>query len=394
MRSTLQNPTALWRSAALTWVLAGMFTVSAQTLPGSKTSHSEVGRGLIYKNDRLRGGPWSVHLLKIDRTRTDLQLVTTLAGEKVMGVATLTQQIRTVPPSVGRPLAAMNGDFFRERDMFEGDPRGLQIMNGELVSGPNGKACFWIDTNGHPNCAEVMPQFKVTLPSGESVPFGLNEPMEENIPVLFTPIYGPSTYTDEGPEVVLERAGQRPWLPLRIGQNYVAVVRSVRNSGNTRLTSDTMVLSLGRYAAKRLPAIKPGTILKISTATLPNLAGASTAIGGGPMLVVDGAVPSIREYKAHDRHPRAAIGWNDQYIFFAEVDGRQRGLSIGMTLPELGAYLVSQGCLQAMNLDGGGSAELWLEGRIVNSPCYGHERETGNAIVVVQKKKDPPAAAE
>ena len=40
-----------------------------------------------------------------------------------------------------------------------------------------------------------------------------------------------------------------------------------------------------------------------------------------------------------------------------------------------------------MNLDGGGSAELWFNGKIVNSPCYGHERSTATGIVLLRKKK-------
>jgi exopolysaccharide biosynthesis protein len=40
-----------------------------------------------------------------------------------------------------------------------------------------------------------------------------------------------------------------------------------------------------------------------------------------------------------------------------------------------------------MNLDGGGSAEMWVEGRVVNRPCFGHERDTANALVVVRKQE-------
>ena len=36
-----------------------------------------------------------------------------------------------------------------------------------------------------------------------------------------------------------------------------------------------------------------------------------------------------------ERHPRSAVGWNADSYFLVEVDGRQRGLSVGMTLEEL-----------------------------------------------------------
>jgi exopolysaccharide biosynthesis protein len=69
-----------------------------------------------------------------------------------------------------------------------------------------------------------------------------------------------------------------------------------------------------------------------------------------------------------------------------------------MTLPELASYMKELGCQEAMNLDGGGSTELWMGGRIMNSPCYGHERETATSLVVVRKpansvKSGPEPAA-
>jgi hypothetical protein len=75
-----------------------------------------------------------------------------------------------------------------------------------------------------------------------------------------------------------------------------------------------------------------------------------------------------------ERHPRSAIGWNGQYYFLVEVDGRKPDLSVGMTLAELAAYLAKLGCEEAMNLDGGGSATLWFAGAVRNRPCDGYER--------------------
>ncbi len=70
------------------------------------------------------------------------------------------------------------------------------------------------------------------------------------------------------------------------------------------------------------------------------------------------------------------------------MDGRQAGLSVGMTFPEFAHYLVQLGCENAMNLDGGGSATLWVYGQVMNSPSEGVERPGANAIVVYQR---PPA---
>jgi len=88
-----------------------------------------------------------------------------------------------------------------------------------------------------------------------------------------------------------------------------------------------------------------------------------------------------------ERHPRSAVGFSKTHIYLVEVDGRQRGLSVGMKLEELGEYMAKIGCEEAINLDGGGSATFWYRGRIVNSPCDGTERAVANGLVLVRKPK-------
>jgi exopolysaccharide biosynthesis protein len=94
----------------------------------------------------------------------------------------------------------------------------------------------------------------------------------------------------------------------------------------------------------------------------------------------------------YERHPRSVLGWNSTHFFLGEVDGRQRRLSVGMTLEELGEYMARMGCSVAMSLDGGGSATLWFDGRVRNSPCDGAERPVANGLVVTRKSSDRPSA--
>jgi hypothetical protein len=343
--------------------------------------------GFIYRNDRIRTGPWSVNLVKIDRSRPGLELTTTLGRGRTIGLSRLSEQLERLPAEAGQPLAAINGDYYRtEHEQYPGDPRGLQICRGELVSAPNGKAAFWIDADGKPQMGNVTSQMKVTWPDGETTPIGLNEERDSNDATLYTSRAGPSTRANGGREYILERIGDGPWLPLRAGETYKASIKTIRESGNSRISADTMVLSIGRTLLARIPEVQPGDVVVISMATSPDLTGAQMALGGGPVLVRDGKVQSVHSNKPHERHPRSALGWNDRYFYFAQVDGRQRGFSVGMTLPELAAYMVRQGCQEVMNLDGGGSAEMWVKGRVVNRPCFGFERDTANALVLVRSE--------
>jgi exopolysaccharide biosynthesis protein len=86
------------------------------------------------------------------------------------------------------------------------------------------------------------------------------------------------------------------------------------------------------------------------------------------------------------RNPRTAIGWNDREFFMVVVDGRKADLSVGMTFPELAALMVRLGCKEAMNLDGGGSTTMWLNGKVINHPSEkGVLRHVANTLVLVQK---------
>ncbi len=315
------------------------------------SSEQQVEPGIFYRNDKFAEIPWSIHVVRVERNRPDFNFVTTKAKDTVLGLSTLTDQIKLIPRQAGTPKVAINGDFYKtERERYPGDPRGLLIIRGELVSGPIDRACLWFDKEGQPHMTNVISQLRVTWPDGQGTPIGLNEDPAGNTSVLFTPRLGRSTGTSNRVDLVLERDGDAPWLPLRVGEHYTARVREIKQGGNALLATDIMVLSVNNQVMNRSAKIEPGTVLKISTATIPDLQGAYTAIGGGPSLLRNGKVAPIKkvsdpraamaysERSLFERHPRSAIGWNDKNFYFVEVDGRQKNLSMGMTLAELSDF--------------------------------------------------------
>jgi hypothetical protein len=340
---------------------------------------------LIYTNDVDPKPPMSAHIIKVPRAAADLRFVTTYGKGRVLGMDTVSEQLKTLPPELGLPLAAINGDFYHKIKGYEGRPRDVQIRQGEVVSSPSGHTSFWIDTQGQPRMTNVTSRFRVVWPDGTSTPMGLNQYRTNDAAVLFTAAVGSSTRATGGLEYLLAPAPGSPGLPLRIGQTYSTIVRNVSRTGNTRLDAHTLVLSVGPKLVPKLSTVRAGATLKLITETVPDLSGVDVAIGGGPALVLDG---KAQDWKGlvQVRHPRTALGWNKDYIFLVVVDGRQIDISIGMTLPELAAYMEKLGCEQALNLDGGGSATLWAFGSVKNSPSEGQERPAPNALVVVRKK--------
>ena len=149
----------------------------AVAVAGCGSGTSEVS----YQHEKVSSGPWSIHVVKFDRSQRDLELRTTLAQETIFGLSTLTEQIRALPQEAGSPVAALNGDFYvvEARHPYLGDPRGLQILDGELISAPGDQASFWIDATGNPQATNVISHFKVTWPDGSTTPMGLNEERRE-----------------------------------------------------------------------------------------------------------------------------------------------------------------------------------------------------------------------
>ncbi len=354
--------------------------------------------GILYTNVVVPEIPWSIQVVKIERGNSLYEIQSCHAGGGALGLDTLSDQVAAASTKQSEPLAAINGGFYLrdngQPNAYAGCPRGLQIINGEVLSAPSGNACLWIDYAGQPHAANVSSQFEIIWPDGRETPFGLNGQRAADGIELYTPAAGTSTHTSRGLELILESQAGGSWLPLRMERNYAARLREIRLAGNTPLSPDTMVLSIGPAVMAQFQGITTGAVLRISTKSLPDLLNAKTAISGGPLLVRNGKRQKIQaapdaayEFSSMlERHPRTAFGWNDQSFFLVEVDGRQKDLSLGMTLDELSTYLIKLGCTQAMNLDGGGSSSLWFEGRVRNSPCDGYERNIANSLLVLRKK--------
>jgi hypothetical protein len=349
------------------------------------------GAGVTYIRDQIKEVPWTVHVARVDRQRSDVGITTTLGKGTSFGMSLVSDQVKLFPAEFGKPLAAINGDFYSTDRLYPGDPEGLQILRGQLVSAPVAqRSCIWIDADGNPHMTNAAAAFAVTWPNGTQTRFGLNEERTSGTAVLYTSANGPSTRCSSGTELILERAASdQPWLPLQVGKTYSARVRQVNTRANSPITRDTAVLSISSSIYSKAPKVSAGEIIKLSTTTIPDMAGAQTGVGGGPALVRGG---KVLPHKSTGRHPRSAFGWSSRYFFMVEVDGRQ-SMSAGMTYSELAEYMVRLGCTDALNLDGGGSATLWVYGSVINRPSEGRERPSANALVVFQRKESETTAA-
>jgi hypothetical protein len=150
-----------------------------------------LAQGVEYRHDVRTAGPLSIHVLRIDRQKK-WDLETGLGQGSVYGLEPLDGIVARVVAVTKKPaVAAINGDFFVIKPgPYQGDPCGLQITQGELVSRPMGSS-FWVTPKGELKIGPAESKLRVIWPDGKAeTPLGLNEVRPDNEATLYTPTLG------------------------------------------------------------------------------------------------------------------------------------------------------------------------------------------------------------
>ena len=107
----------------------------------------------------------------------------------------------------------------------------------------------------------------------------------------------------------------------------------------------------------------------------------------GPLLLYGGKKRPLADMKfVTNRHPRTFLCTTENDILFIAVDGRSSKAD-GMNLIEAQDFLISLGCEEAINLDGGGSTALWIRDKgVINHPSdLTGERPVSNAFIIMKQ---------
>jgi exopolysaccharide biosynthesis protein len=107
----------------------------------------------------------------------------------------------------------------------------------------------------------------------------------------------------------------------------------------------------------------------------------------GPLLVRNSHRARLPDVPfTRDNHPRSCLGITRDAVVFIAIDGRSENAG-GMSLYEAQRYLLDLGCIDAINLDGGGSTTLWTRTRgVINHPSDPTgERPVANALLILRK---------
>ncbi len=118
-----------------------------------------------------------------------------------------------------------------------------------------------------------------------------------------------------------------------------------------------------------------------------------TAVGGGPVLIQNGEINITNDQEIkfggraiNDKHPRTAMGYTgDGKLIMLVIEGRFPGKAEGASLIQTAQMLKQAGCIEALNLDGGGSSTLLINGKQTITPSDKEGQRPVPAVVLVRK---------
>lgn len=354
-------------------------------------------------------GPWTVNVVTIDPRRFHGRLEGSF-GPDIERRETPSWLAQWTGASV-----SVNAGFFvlDPRAGAEGDPAGAGVYDGRVESESVGSRPVLVLDDHARDTEVVRPRWTgtVRLPSGTVPLDGINrvpglirncggtpDDLPTALPlhdttctdadelVTFTTAFGASTPGGPGAEAVLDRHGRVLRVATQRGTALQPGQTSLQGTGSlaalvSALHPHDRVVTTTDLRGRHGPLARPG----------------ATVVNGGPELVRDGAVHITQKQDGmvHPGEPSFAYGWVLQRnprtfagvdargrTLLVTVDGRQLG-ELGLSIPETAAVARSLGMVDAMNLDGGGSTAMVIDGALISHPSdAAGERPVGDAILI------------
>ena len=314
-------------------------------------SINEVDKGV--KHIRMvkyyNGRPVRINVIEASQAINDeLIIEPAIANEKLYG--------RTKISKIAdreNALVAINGGYFKPQT---GTPLGTLMINKKVYTGPiYDRVAIGFFDEGY-DMARLKLDSKIKTNKGELFIDNINQPrMLSTHVIVYTADWGklsPNTPT-YGIQAVIKnnKLIETSYKQCEIPENGYVIV-GPESKIRPYLTAKKFDLDV-----------------KMS----PDWKGVNHILSGGPYLVKDGEVfvdmTAEKLASIGGRNPRTAIGYTaDNHLILLTADGRE-GASIGLTLNELANLMKQLGCVNAMNLDGGGSTVMYVNGHVVNKPA-------------------------
>ena len=369
-------------------------------------SNKEIFEGVVYREQigwHNVNGMEHAYIVEADLAQSNLTPVV-FSGE-VRGTSTVGGMINYVEEQGYKALAGINGDIY---DTSTGAPKGTVIHSGVIVtSGYEPDRVIAFDWDGRASMKHVTISYELKGTIGfEYEGEYYEKEITRNINYvnlhfgaanglhMFNRHYSSSTRTTgQCVEVVID-CGSADNIQLRVNETIKGIVKSANPGGsNTPIGDSEIVLStpIGSESAPDISFLIPGSEVEISVTDYSgtgNFSDVKESVGIYYSLVENGRVVTSGD-KAD---PRTAFGIKrDGTIVLYVVDGRQWNAK-GLSLTDLARHMINLGCVDAFNLDGGGSSVMYTRfpgiddsPTLKSSPSDATQRKVANGIILVYK---------
>lgn len=366
-----------------------------------QTEEKIIEDGIFYKKIINSSDTLLINILSIDLSKNTYQISGVKAKNLLNQKLKTSEMVSELENSGFDVIGAINADFFEK----DGEVINNMIADGEII-----KATKFTDSpfNSFVNSQLAITQNNklyiekfvfsgfIIFPDGtvESIN-KINSRSDSNAISLYNKFQGEYTPALSNEWNVIEFSLDS--LYQSADTIFYKVSQRFNKSGNQINGSQNLIVSANNQYSFYLDRnIKLEDTLKVVLNFNPNIKNIFTLVGGWPRIVTDGkneiliskniegVVPNFSE----KRHPRTGIGFSKDstVVYFITVDGRQK-TSRGMSLKEFADLMIEEGVYQGLNLDGGGSTTMIVDGEIVNSPSdITGERAVGNCLMVIRKK--------
>lgn len=369
-------------AVSVLWVLCGfVVNLTAQEFKTVKdgVEYAEITR-------EASGKQVKINLLRLDLTKVRLDVV------HAMDAAIGTEKTSSMATRLGA-LAAINAGFFKlDTSAYLGDPAGALQIDNRILSDYNGdRIALGIRNDPHETVVGIAHLAALTyyydLGNTAYKVSGINRELKNDEVVRFTPEFGTAS------------CGSVKCVHIVVKRNRIIRITTRKNvkipaGGCVYSASGKERSFLSRYVrvGRRLPGLSLISFSKAGTIDFPR-PHQEDIVGGRPQLIKNGKIDITWEQEkitrsfVETRHPRTAVAkLRDGKFLMITVDGRSEQ-SAGTDLYDLAAYLLELGATDAMNLDGGGSTTMFLDGKVVNHPSDKEgERKVSDAILVTPRK--------
>lgn len=334
-------------------------------------------------------GPLSLHVLAIDLQNPTVRLGTALANGKLVSPG---ETVSSMAQRTGA-VAGINGDYFDINQTNQ--PLNILVENNRLIRMPMHRWAISFTQAKGVRFDEFSIGEAAVLPGGTLPLKTMNDwPPPGGGAVFITPEYGPLRAVQNVTLIPLTPQGATTPFGTYTAGDF---------ADNTQAQPAGYYLGIGLNAYGSVALPNAGDTVTIGGTSAPALDDIVSAIGGGPLLVKDGAWypdtdgPNNGEFKTHMPASGAAIRRDGTLLLF-EIDGRQPALSIGVLQTQFAALMIAFGAQTGMQFDGGGSSTIVARlpgdenASVLNSPSDGVERRVADGLFVYSDAPAGPAA--